>query len=141
MGTVSVACKLPHGLVLRTFLMTKRYEPVMGGGTREVEEATQVGHSITIKGYAAPFGKSPDAQVAGGYALTTGVDADIWDAWLAQNADHPAVKAGLIFAAERVDYAKKQAEEQASVKNGMEPIDPSGDARIRGITKADAKAA
>lgn len=139
MGTVSVACKLPNGLILRVFGMTERYEPVMGGGSRKVEEAAQVGEAVTIKGYAAPFGKDPKTPVAGGYAITTGVDADLWDRWLAQNAEHPAVKAGLIFAAERVDYAKKQAEEQAGLKCGLEPIDASKP--TFGITKADAKVA
>ncbi|MDQ0507404.1 hypothetical protein [Xanthobacter agilis] len=140
-STVTVACKLPHGLVLRTFIMNKRYEAILGGGTREVEEAAQVGHMVTIKGYAAPHGHAPNAPVSGGYALTSGVDADFWDEWLRQNAEHPAVKAGLIFATERVDTAKKQAEEQAEIKSGLEPLNPDGDARGRGIRKADLKAA
>lgn len=138
-GTVSVACKLPNGLALRVFTMIPHSEPVMGGGVRETELAVQHGETVTLKGYAAPFGMAPEAPVAGGYAITTGVDADFWATWLAQNAEHPAVKNGLIFAAERIDSVQKQAKEQAEVRCGLEPLDP--DKPMRGIAKADMKAA
>ncbi len=138
-GSVSVACKLPNGLALRVFQMIPHSELVMGGGTRETEIAVQVGDTVTLKGYAAPFGMAPNAPVAGGYAITSGVDADFWAAWLEQNATHPAVKNGLVFASERVDSVQKQAKEQAEIKCGLEPLDP--DKPMRGVTKHDGKAA
>lgn len=138
-GSVSVACKLPNGLALRVFKMIPHSEPVMGGGTRETELAVQVGDTVTLKGYAAPFGMAPNAPVAGGYAITSGVDADFWAAWLEQNAEHPVVKNGLVFASERIDSVQKQAKEQAEIKCGLEALDP--DKPMRGIAKADSKAA
>ncbi len=138
-GTVSVACKLPNGLALRVFKMIPHSEPVMGGGTRETEIAVPLGETVVLKGYAAPFGMAPDAPVAGGYAITAGVDADFWATWIGQNAEHPAVKNGLIFAAERVDSVQKQAKEQTEIKCGLEALDP--EKPMRGVARADARAA
>lgn len=138
-STVTVACKLPHGLVLRNFEMITRSEPVMGGGTREVQFAEQRGEPVVIKGYATKWGEAPTIQISGGYALTKGVDAEFFDAWLEQNQDHDAVKSGLIFAAERVDYAADKAKERKDLRNGLEPIDPAKP--MRGVEKYDGKEA
>jgi hypothetical protein len=123
-GTVTVACKLPHGLILRLFRMETRNEPVMGGGTREVQVATQVGEPVVIKGYAAPFGQVPSVPIEGGYALTPNVDADFWAAWVKQNEDHDAVRNRLIFANEKSESAQRKAKDQTKVRSGLEPIDP-----------------
>ncbi|MGR7993840.1 hypothetical protein [Xanthobacter sp. ZOL 2024] len=138
-GSVSVACKLPNGLALRVFRMIPHIEKQKDGSYREIETAAQMGDTVTLKGYAAPFGMAPNAPVAGGYAITSGVDADFWAAWLEQNAEHPVVKNGLVFASERIDSVQKQAKEQAEIKCGLEALDP--DKPMRGIAKADSKAA
>lgn len=138
-STVTVACKLPHGLILRYFDMVENSEPVMGGGMRTYHIAKQRGEPVVIKGYATKWGEHPSIQISGGYALTKGVDADFFEAWLAQNQDHDAVKSGLIFAADRVDYAADKAKERAGIRNGLEPIDPSKP--MRGVEKYDGKAA
>lgn len=123
-NTVTVACKLPHGLILRLFDMLDHDEPVMGGGMRTVKKAVPRLETVTLKGYAVPFGKMPDVPVAGGYALTTGVDAEFWDAWLEQNKTTDLVKNNLVFAAERQDTAQGRAREQDEIRNGLEPLDP-----------------
>ena len=125
MSTVTVACKLPHGLFLRLFKMVEYSEPVMGGGSKIVPRAEQIGGAVTIHGYAAPFGKPPVAQVVGGYALTPNVDADFFAEWLKQNADHDVVKNNLIFANEKPESVHGKAKGRESIRNGLEPIDPN----------------
>ncbi|NTA27404.1 hypothetical protein [Allorhizobium ampelinum] len=133
--TVTVACKIPNGLILRVFNMVEHDEPVMGGGTKTTKRAHQLGQSVTIKGPATPFGQAPKVVTAGGYAINTGIDADFWNAWIEQNKDHEAVKSGLIYSMARQDSASKEAESRASVKSGLEPLDP--EKPMKGIQRAD----
>ena len=55
--------------------------------------------SFTISGNSFPEGGAPRAErLEAGYALTYGVPKKLWEAWLADNKDMPAVVNGLIFA-------------------------------------------
>lgn len=128
-GKVTVGCKIPNGLKLRIFQMKKTNELVMGGGTREVEVAEQVGDVVAIKGYALPFNMQSMGLHVGGYALTPGVDADFWKTWLAQNRENDIVKNNLIFAQAKNESARAQAKEQKDVWDGMSPMVPDKDRR------------
>lgn len=126
-ATVTVACRLPHGLVLQLQTMQKRSEPVMGGGYREVEQAARTGDKIVIAGFARPVnpeGEVEFAPLVGGYGLTYGVDKDFFEKWLAQNADLDAVRNGFIFAHERDDTVKGRARDGKAGLSGLEPINP-----------------
>ena len=136
-GTVSVACKLPHGLQLRVFDMITTSEPVMGGGMRDVKTARQVGEPVIIKGNAHPQNEAPRAEISSGYAITHGVDKDFWDLWVAQNASHEAVRNGLIFAHEKPDAINRMSAEKAKIKSGLEPISPDSDMRVPRQVKTD----
>ena len=138
-GTVSIACKLPSGIILRVFQMESRTEPVMGGGVTTVKQAVQVGEPVVIKGAAYPTNTAPTQQIVGGYALTHGVSQDTWDAWLSQNRDSDIVKKNLIFASPTPDRSADQASEQREVRSGLEPIDPAKP--MRGVSQAERKAA
>lgn len=135
---VTVACKLPHGVRLRTFNMEKDREPVMGGGTREVKKAVWDGREFVIKGVAAPAGMAPKARMMGGFALTPGVDKDFWEAWLAQNKESDMVKNGLIFAQTQGDRAslRDNVKDHVKQRSGLEPIDPNN-LPVKGIEQAD----
>src|SRR4051812_36311075 len=98
---VMVACKLPHGIVIRPFKWAPRAEPVMGGGVRETKEAQSIGDQIVIHGPARKIGEDSRVRVVAGYALTEGVDKDAWDQWLETNANSDMVKQRLIFAYEQ----------------------------------------
>lgn len=128
--TVTVACKMPHGLILRGFRKTTVQVPVLGGGFRDAMEYEPDGRRVTIFGNAAPQNGAPRTRVVCGFALTDGVDKDMWDEWLKANQDLPAVKNGLVFAysalAEAADAAKERGE---NLKSGFERIDPTGDPR------------
>jgi hypothetical protein len=134
-GTVTVACKLPAGLVLRVFDMVETQEPVMGGGYRAVKVARERPHRITLKGWSHAQNMAPNAPIIGGFALTPNVDKDFWDAWLTQNQELDAVRNGLIFAHEKPVNAEAEAKDKKTVKSGLERLDP---AKLpKGIQKSD----
>lgn len=126
--TVTVACKLPAGLILRLHRMEETQEPVMGGGSRTVRQARQVGESVRINGNAHPQNKAPRHQIVDGadfgYALTPNVPKAFWDQWLEQNKDHAAVKNGLLFAHVEHRSVEAEAREKEKVRSGMERLNP-----------------
>ncbi len=130
--TVTVACKAPNGIFMRLFEMKPHVEPVLGGGTREVHQAVQVGPMVKINGYAAEAGKMPasGAEVIKGYALTPGVPADFFEEWLKQNQDHDLVLNGLIFAHAQPNSVKAQIRENESRWDGLQPMAQKADQRM-----------
>lgn len=122
-GTVTVAYKGPHGLILRLHKKVAKREAVMGGGVREFEMYEPDGREIKIKGYLRPNepNQVTPAQPAT-FALTHGVDADMWEEWINQNGDHPAVTSGLLYAHEKTDQVQGHAKERAGQLNGLEPM-------------------
>jgi hypothetical protein len=149
---VTVACKLPAGLVLRLYNMVPSEEPVLGGGVRKttIAEYDAAAGEYRLKGYAAPHGERPDARIIGGmtgFALTPGIARDFGERWLKANADLPAVKNGLIFASDKEDHVVGLSKDQKGLSNGLEPIDPKNPPRVsrtfkvEKFTKDDEKAA
>jgi hypothetical protein len=128
--TVTVACKLPNGLILRNFAMEDADEPVLGGGTRVVKRAKQLPGQVVIKGNAVPFGVVPQHQISSGFALTDGVDKAFWDKWIKDNQDLDAVRNGLIYASPKRDFVEGIARENAKKRSGLEPMNPDKDTRM-----------
>ena len=134
--TVTVGCKLPHGLLLRLFEMAEKTVDVIGGGQRVVKEAINahaVDKVVKINGYAVPHGMRSDVAVVGGdtgFALTLGVDREFFEHWLDQNKDTDMVRKGFIFAAGGEQSARDSAKEKKALKNGMEPLDPNNLPRV-----------
>lgn len=129
-GTVTVACKLPNGLILQLCKMEEFDEPLMGGGFRRGKKAVRIGEPITVNGCRFPFGTQPDYRIVAGYALTENVPAEFWKEWLEQNGDSPVVKNKIIFAYEKIDRVIGVCKENASRLTGLEPINPVGDPRM-----------
>lgn len=121
--TVTVACKLPHGVVIRDFTKTVQHENVMGGGSRRIDVYRPVGKRIRIKGPQVPTPFLRLVEIAGGYAITDGVDAEIFQRWMNWNKDSQAVVGELIFGYEDRDRVIGMARERANVKSGVEPLD------------------
>lgn len=94
-ATVAVGCKLPNGLHLDI------------GETR-----------VTLKGANA-------ARVFGGFGVTEGVDKSFYEEWCRINAQHPALKNGLIFAEAEADSVEDRGEEQAELRSGFEQLNPN----------------
>lgn len=99
------------------------------------------GQRVHIAGSARPVGvplpEDAPQVVVGGYALTQGVPAQFWEAWLAQNKDAPFVKQKLIFAHEKAGNAVGEAKEKREVLSGFEGLNP--DKPAPGIERADKK--
>ena len=91
-NTVTVGCKLPHGLVLE-----------LGG----VE--------VTINGVNSSL-------IVGGFGLTEGVDAAFFDAWMSANKHTAIVKNELIFAQSKTSEAQAEAKDKAANKSGLEGL-------------------
>ncbi|MBB3743903.1 hypothetical protein FHX10_003402 [Rhizobium sp. BK591] len=132
--TVTVACKMPHGLILRVFDKVKVQEPMPGGGTKGVDRAMPRPETVTLKGYLEKYDPSlPPAARGSSYALTYGVDKDFFELWLKQNHDLDAVVNHLVFAHDQ-DTAG-MAEEYRNTRSGLEPVDPT---KLKGrVTTAD----
>lgn len=126
-GTVSVACKLPSGLILRLFKMVDGQETAPGG-YRAVKKAEQLPGEVQINGNSVAWGVVPAHRIIGGYGITEHVPAEFFEKWLEQNADHPAVVNNLVFAVNKGDeYAP--TEERKKVLSGLEPLSPEKDPR------------
>ena len=108
--TVTVGCKLPHGLHLD---IVKIGEPV---------------DRHTING-------SNSSRIVGGYGITEGVPRAFWERWLEQSKALAMVKNGLIFAHAEAASVISKAKDGAAEINGFERIDPSKPPK--GIAKSD----
>ena len=126
-ATVSVASKLPMPLVLQLHDQVKKYEPVMGGGQREVIEYQKRfgAPTFTVEGNSFPQIKGPHQQLVGGYAITHGVPKAFWDEWLEQQGQSEIVVNNMIFAHEEAKSTTAEATEKSSLKSGMERLDPA----------------
>lgn len=122
-GKVTVACKMPAGMILQLFRMEDRQEPVMGGGWRTVQFAVKHGEAIRVNGPSVPWGLIPRYRIVGGYALTEGIDEEFFEEWMKQNEKSDAVKNKIIFGWNDPAYAADNAKENRTVKSGLEPLD------------------
>lgn len=119
--TVTVACRLPHGLILRVFDKREVQEPLPGGGTKGVEQYQPRLNTITIAGYLEKYDPElPPAARTSAFKLTSGVDKEFFERWLEQNHDLDAVKNNLIFTVKGKDRGKPK--EFAKQLCGLEPI-------------------
>jgi len=143
-GVVTIACKLPLGIVMQEFrMMPEREQTPMG--VRETTVARPTGKACTINGNAAAPGKNrldpsgvPVHITQGGYALTPNVDADLWESWLSHHKDHPMVVNRMIFAAKGGDVNAISRENDAR-RSGMEPMIRPTETAPEGDPRAPAK--
>lgn len=125
---VTVACKMPNGIILRGFRKTTVTEVTLGG-TREVEKWVEDGRRAKVFGPAAPPGMAARVPTQGGYALTPNIPADLWATWLEQNRDSELVRNNIIFASPRIDLVAGQSLEYKKQRSGLEPLTPDTDER------------
>lgn len=143
--TVTVACKLPTGMILRLFRAESRLEPVLGGGSKEVTVYHPLPDTVTINGNATPQnGQAPAFTILNahrrgdGFGLTYNVPADFWHKWYEANKEAQYVKEGLIWAYADQDSVSDKAKDLDGIKSGLEPLDPDGDPRApKQIQKGD----
>lgn len=137
--TVTVACKMPHGLVLRLFDMVEGNEAVAGGGFRTIKRAQPRPEVVVLNGYLTKHRGSdlPVASEHSSYALTHGVSKEFFDEWMSQNRELDAVKNGLVLS--HGSDTAGAARERRDTVCGLEPINPANlKGRIKTFTKDDA---
>lgn len=148
--TVTVACKVPGGLIFDLCEMVDDYEPVMGGGQKKVKKAAPTGVRVVLAGpareqQAMRRGLNGDGStLAGGYALTSGVPREHWEKIERDYRDLPAFVNGLVFAQKSDVAAMSEARNRRELTTGMEGIDPENPGKrtgIRSITRAEKPAA
>lgn len=121
---VTVACKIPAGLELRTGKFVTRTVQAHNG---TVQERIWVpdGRTVRLLGNRRPFGVSvPGITGETGFGLTHNIDKDFWDAWLAENKDSDYVKNGFVFAVANKADAASKARELADTFDGLGPLNP-----------------
>lgn len=121
--TVTVACKLPFGLILRVYQMIDAREPRLDGGVNTIKRAQQIGDDVVVKGYSSVW-QPGDPSVEAHYVLTHGIPAAVWERWLSANSDADIVKNRLIFASAASDRAHDESREHERTRCGLEPIEP-----------------
>lgn len=146
---VTVACKVPLGVVIHVDEWTERLVETPGG-SKTIREARAGSERVTIQGPAYPNGQPPEGfrekpPIVGGFALTHGIDKDFWDKWWEANADERCdpekmehrngcrctmiVKSRMIFAYEAIEDTRSAAKEAKDLHSGLEPLRPDGDYR------------
>lgn len=144
--TVSVACKLPNGLILQCDHMVEHREPVMGGGFKEVQQARRLEETYVIAGAAVDIDKikagNIEHLIIGGYAITPGIPKEFWDRWLDQHKEMEIVRKSMIFAHTSDNSVRDQARDGGSLLSGLESIDPQNPQKtVKGIAAGTREAA
>lgn len=115
MATVSIACKLPHGLFAQLYKMV---EMPTGPAGLMVPTAQPEGDRVKLNG-------GNHHLAIAGWGVTENIDKSWADAWMAQNATLQPVKAGLIMVRDSTQKLAYEAKEKASVVSGFEALDPN----------------
>lgn len=142
-ATVTVGCKLPHGLICELF-EARTIKEVTMGGSREVEQYFPTGQRFALNGPGHAQNEGPRCLVRNGFAITRGIPKDFWDKWMAANKTLPAVINGLIIAQANPQAVADAAKDRRAQKTGQERADPNNlptlDPRMRLKTSEDQKA-
>lgn len=137
---VSVACKMPNGLILRGMERVIEQELVQGGGVRDVERYIANGEQIVLGGTASrPGDARPPLLTASGYRITPNVPKKLWDDWYEANKASDLVRNRIVFAHTDAATVEKEVSRFDRVMTGLEGIDPMNPHKhVRGIAPADA---
>lgn len=130
MSTVTVACKLPHGMHLEIRNpagLVERRVTIKGARLKTNKNGREItkGHETTDD-----YGR--------GFGLTHGVPADFWARWAEENKEYPPFARGMIFAQGSDVDARAQATEMSEIQTGLEPL--SQDKLPPGLEKLDREA-
>jgi hypothetical protein len=128
--TVTVACKLPNGLILQLHAKHSEMVPIFGGGYKEETIWRRTEEIFVLNGCAVAVdqllqGNMPDHYTYSGYALTPGVPKKFWEEWLEQNKTTDLIRNKIVFAAGSEREVRAEASEYKDVRSGLEPIDPT----------------
>jgi len=111
-NTISVGCKLPHGMHLDIRMQGHPVERITLKGTNSIHA-----------------GQIIRPAIRGGFAITENVPKEFFEHWLEQHKEHPAVKNELIFAHTQSESVRDMAKDREEISAGFEPIDPAAPAK------------
>ena len=122
--TVTVACRLPLGLIMQLHDFEERMSDRPDGSQRKIKVAVPASDRVVLNGCAKyRGGRHENAhEIYQGAGLTFGVPKDLFERWMEANKDSDFVKKGLVFA--HVRDTRGQAVDHSNERSGMEPIDP-----------------
>jgi hypothetical protein len=137
-ATVTVASKFPMDFILKLHDFKTKYEPVMGGGSREykIAEPRMGAKTFIIQGNSFPQNKGAHQQIVAGYAITRDIPKAFWEEWLEQNKGAEFLVNGMIFAHSEAASTIAQSKEMEAEKSGLERMDPK-EIHKHGLATAD----
>ena len=112
--TVTVACKLPNGLMIEV----RGTEIRLNGPARYVSPQP---------GRVSP---NPIEDIVYNAGLTV-VDKALWEEWLKDHKSYDPVKTGFVYALANRNETTAKAKDGEKMRTGLEPIDPL--ARTNGV--------
>ncbi len=131
--SVTIACKLPNGMLLQLFDIREVTETGPGGYRHTHKLATprrEEQYVVRGTGEFRGFDSKKAHDLVAGYALTHGIPKKFWDAWVKQTGQYlDAVTNRFIFAYAKPADAAAAAKDVGSdrtQRTGFEPLDPSG---------------
>ena len=122
--TMSVACKVPMGLILRVHRKVMMPHKTTEGMIRDVPEYHQFGKEYMVYGPSHPQNAGPHCTIIGDYAITHGIPTEVWNLWSQQHRGDMMVINRMIFAYSSNKIAGA-AKEHAELKSGLERLDSS----------------
>lgn len=131
MQTVTVACKLPHGIILET-----------RDAKGDVDQRVTLKGSrlkVTPAGREITAGHETTDDFGKGYGITPNVPADFWERWTAANASYAPYARGFIFAQTDIENTRAQARELSELKTKLEPLSTAKKDLPRGLETFDPK--
>jgi hypothetical protein len=141
--TVVIGCKIPQGIVIRAFQKVEKSEATPTGLRAYSQIEGVLGTEFRCEG-PAQINHQPKNIVdfmgrnfPGNYALTPGCPRDVWKNWLKWNKGTPLVEEGLIFALGDAADAATEAKSRASIRSGLEPVDPEHPEKVVGRPHRD----
>lgn len=126
---VSVGCKLPQGALLEVGIKVIPGGIIKGEKYKAVKLNGANQHAV-IEG---PLRTPSPAHLRPG--ITHGVDAEFMAQWMKEHRDTNLVKNHLIFVETEQASAVAHAEELATERTGLEPVDPSKHPGIKPLEK------
>jgi len=125
-ATVTVLCRLPHGVRLRLAPQgeTERRVQMSANGTPD-RSPTRIEREVIVNGANKAPNYHPKDNVMLGRVGRTTVDKSFWDAWLAQHKDSDLVKNHCVFAEVSERNVESRVREFETEKTGFEPVDPA----------------
>lgn len=131
---VTIACKLPHGLIIEVGYEIPKDDKGASIGTNIVK--TDNYKAVTLKGWNSNLVMAGQPALLNPEPGVTEVPKDIWEAWVAgPGKRHPAVRNNLIYVVRKdAPSAKDQALAARVLRSGFEPLDPNK--MPEGVTEA-----